>query len=268
MKDWRAYPAWSALPDDVDPGELPGWLLSEAAGVIAVNKPPWLVCHPSKRGPASSLVGALRVYRGLERLHLVSRLDRETSGLVLLASERSRASELQKALEARRVRKRYLVILEGEFTGEETIDMPLGPDRKSQVHVKQTWGSGRGFQEARTVFTALGSGGGYSLARVEPVTGRKHQIRAHAQVLGHPVVGDKLYGPDEKLYLEFIENGWTDRHEALLVMRRQALHCAELLFELPEGPQSWRAPLYWDMDGFCREHMGLTASDLEGLARA
>ncbi len=254
-RHWREYPAWRAEPDQVDPAELPAWIVHEDDDVLAVNKPPWLVCHPSKHGPWSSLVGAVKAHTGEDRLHLVSRLDRETSGLVLLARHKAAARTFQMALQHRRVRKRYLAILEGECGQSGTVDLPLGRDAKSPVAVKQTWGSGRGFQEARTRFEPVQTGGGFTLARVEPETGRKHQIRAHAQVLGHPVAGDKLYGPDPLLYLEFIESGWTERHQQMLSMRRQALHCETLEFDLASGPRTFHAPLFEDLESFVAERI-------------
>ncbi|MGF1482833.1 MAG: RluA family pseudouridine synthase [Opitutales bacterium] len=255
VPDWRLYPTWQSEPDRVDLETLPAWIVQEDDAIIAVNKPPWLVCHPSKHGPTSSLVGALRAYTGLETLHLIARLDRETSGLVLLAKQRPAARRLQMALEKRAVKKHYLVLLEGELGGPETIDLPLGPDRKSPVHIKQTWGSGHGFQNALTHFVPLHATNGFTLAEVRPETGRKHQIRVHAQVLGYPVVGDKLYGPDETLYLDFIEHGWTERHAASLPLRRQGLHCHSLRFDLGEESLSFAAPLFFDLAGFCTERL-------------
>ncbi|MGF1449755.1 MAG: RluA family pseudouridine synthase [Opitutales bacterium] len=256
---WREYPAWRAEPDQVDPAELPAWIVHEDEDVLALNKPPWLVCHPSKHGPWSSLVGAVKAHTGMETLHLVSRLDRETSGLVLLAKHKAAARTYQMALQERHVRKGYLALLEGEFTQPETVDLPLGPDAQSPVAVKQTWGSGRGFQAARTRFEPVAQGGGFTFCRVDPETGRKHQIRAHAQVLGHPVAGDKLYGPDPLLYLEFIDSGWTERHAQLLSLRRQALHCETLEFDLPSGPRVFHAPLFEDLRSFVSERISLAA---------
>ena len=73
-----------------------------------------------------------------------------------------------------------------------------------------------------------------TLCKVRPETGRKHQIRVHAEHLGHRVIGDKIYGPDETLYIDFIEDGWTARHESMLPLKRQALHCYSYTFEFPD----------------------------------
>ncbi len=238
----------------IDLDELRTWVLSEDDDVLAIDKPGWVVCHPSKNGPRSSLVGACRELTGLETLHLVSRLDRETSGVVLLAKHRAAASRLQGALQARTVSKTYLAILCGALTDAVEVNQPLAKDLESPVAAKVTVRSSRSAKHAVTHFAPLVGAGGYTLARVTPVTGRKHQIRAHAQWLGYPILGDKIYGPDDTLFLEFIEHGWTERLGESLPMRRQALHCARLEFE--DGP-TFSAPLAWDMAQFCRERLNL-----------
>src|SRR5690606_7849545 len=112
-------------------------------------------------------------------------------------------------------------------------------------------------QRAETAFEPIFSANGFTFVRVAPHTGRKHQIRIHAHWLGHSIVGDKIYGPDDTLYLEFIENGWTPRLEAALPMRRQALHAAGIVFTAPEFQQTVSAPLLPDMENFLRERLGI-----------
>jgi 23S rRNA pseudouridine1911/1915/1917 synthase len=104
--------------------------------------------------------------------------------------------------------------------------------------------------------------GGFTLAEVRIETGRKHQIRAHAQWLGYPVVGDKIYGPDARCYLEFIDRGWTPALAARLLHERQALHCLRIELEggaNGEGARTWRAPLAPDLVGFCAARLGAAA---------
>ncbi|MDD2765189.1 MAG: RluA family pseudouridine synthase [Opitutaceae bacterium] len=247
----------------IDPEDFRSWILYEDERLLVVNKPGLIVCHPSKNGPWSSLVGAVRAYLGLPTVHLVFRLDRETSGVVVLAKDSGTAGRLQKAMERRLIGKRYLAIVEGELAGPVTVDQPLGPDPDSCVTIRSkvvTAGS-PGAQAAVTHFEPLARGGGFTLARVRLDTGRKHQIRAHALWLGHPVVGDKLYGPDERLYLEFARQGWTARHAALLPLPRQALHCAEIDLHPAGEPHVFRAPLPAELRTFCREQLGVEAAD-------
>ncbi len=246
----------------INPDELPSWIIEEDADFIAFNKPGWVVCHPSKNGPWSSLVGAVREWRGGTTMHLVSRLDRETSGIILIALNRDAASKSQKAVERRWVSKTYLAVLEGEMTEPQLVDAPLRPDTASPVLVKQCVGEGPDSQTAVSFFEPLYFGNGYTLARVELHTGRKHQIRAHARHIGHCIVGDKLYGHNERLYLDFCEKGWTERHARELEMPRQALHAARLVFKSPEFERTFSAPLPPDMRDFCRNRLNMSEDAL------
>ncbi len=250
----------------VTPDELESWILQDDNDVLLVNKPALLVCHPSKKGPWSSLAGACREYLQQERSHLVSRLDRETSGIVLFAKHRLKARHLQMALEQRKVKKTYLAILEGELAEETSVDAALGPDKHSIVRSKNTIITHDGRkQEAQTKFTPLHTNGRYTLAKVDPVTGRKHQIRAHALHIGHHVTGDKIYGPDEGLFLDFIEDGWTDEMAKILPMNRHALHAYRMVFELETGCETYIAPLSEDLTRFCESHLELSRDALAQL---
>ncbi len=240
----------------ITPEELRGWIVHEDERLIVINKPGDVVCHPSKAGPWSSLVGAVREHTGLPVVHLIFRLDRETSGVVVLAKDARLASRLQTAMQERRVVKRYLAILTGDLAGPATVDQPLGDDVSSPVFIKSCVRSDG--QAAVTHFEPVATGGGFTLARVGLETGRKHQIRAHAHWLGHPVVGDKIYGPDARLYLEFIDQGWTEALAARLLLPRQALHCAEIDFTAAGRPEIFRAPLAADLVQYCAERMGLS----------
>ncbi|HEY5078349.1 MAG TPA: RluA family pseudouridine synthase, partial [Opitutaceae bacterium] len=236
----------------IEPAELASWILHEDDRLLVVDKPGDVVCHPSKHGPWSSLVGAAREHAGLETIHLVFRLDRETSGVVVLAKDPGMASRLQKAVQDRRVGKAYVAILFGELSGATTVDQPLGDDTASPVFMKSAVRADG--QASVTRFEPLSTGGGFTLARVTTETGRKHQIRAHAQWLGHSIVGDKIYGPDARLYLDFIDGGWTGALEERLLLRRQALHCSRIDLTTAGLPFAFEAPLPPDMREFCGRH--------------
>ncbi len=249
----------------VDLAELPAWIVREDDALLVINKPGWLVCHPSKNGPLSSLVGAVREHTGLERMHLVARLDRETSGLVLFAKTPKAARRYQMALQQHAVTKSYLAVLEGCLPEAVVVDQPMGRSGESAVYVRSVVKHTRTSKRAVTRFTPLFSGGGHTLCRVEPETGRKHQIRVHAEWLGHRVAGDKIYGPDETLYLEFIEKGWTDRLAAELPLKRQALHCHSLVFRFEDGWETFTAPLPDDLRAFCLDCLGVSTDELDRL---
>lgn len=233
----------------IKPDELDSWVLRDDMEVVAINKPGDVVCHPSKAGPWSSLAGAVREHFHLGASHLAFRLDRETSGIVVFARSPAIAARLQKAVRLHTVGKVYLAIMTGEFSEPVTVDQPLGDDEASPVLAKFTVRPDG--QKALTHFTPLSQGGGFTLARVVTETGRKHQIRAHAQWLGRCLVGDKIYGPDARLFLDFLDNGWTPALAEKLLLPRQALHCCEIDMRKAGIDQVFNAPLPPDMRAFC-----------------
>lgn len=235
---------------EITPEELRDWILYEDERLLVVNKPGLVVCHPSKHGPWSSLIGAAREYLGEERLHMPSRLDRETSGVVVFARNAVLGSELQRAIQRREIAKTYHALLYGELTEAVTVDQVIGAHPASAVNIRRAVGVEG--QAAVTHFEPLRWGGGFTLAQVRPETGRLHQIRVHAQWMGHAVVGDKIYGPDERWFLKFLETGWVEEMRAELVLERQALHASEwecarlgLKFTAPL-PEEWKECNGWD----------------------
>jgi 23S rRNA pseudouridine1911/1915/1917 synthase len=224
----------------VTPDELESWVLHHDDDLLVVNKPAHVVCHPSKHGPWSSLIGACRALLGCERLHMPSRLDRETSGVVVVAKTEAMTRRLHRAAVRRDISKTYLALLEGRLERPVVVDQPIGPAAGALVAARRAVVEDG--VSASTEFVPLARGAALTLTRVVPRTGRMHQIRVHAAWLGHPVAGDKLYGPDERLFLEFLEHGWTERLERLLRIDRQALHAAEwsapeLHFTAPVPPE-------------------------------
>lgn len=234
----------------VSPEEFRGWIIHESASLLAVDKPAGVVCHPSKAGPRSSLAGAAREHCGLAAAHLAFRLDRETSGVVVFAKDPATAARLQGAVAEGKAGKVYYAVLTGTLERDATVDQPLGP---AGGEVKARTAVTPDGKRALTRFEPLGSGGGFTLARVTTATGRKHQIRAHAQWLGLPLAGDKLYGPDERLFLDFIRDGWTPALAERLLLPRQALHCAEADLRGAGAPEIFRAPFPPDLRAFCAE---------------
>lgn len=239
-------------PSLITAEELKTWILEETPDFYVINKPGWVVCHPSKNGPWSSLVGALREYSGRDRLHLVSRLDRETSGLVIVAKNHGAASRLQTAFARRNTRKEYWAILVGSLAEFRRTESVLERDTASPVAIKQRVSFGRG-KLAVTEFEPCQQGKEVTLCRIIPDTGRKHQIRAHAAWLEHPVLGDKIYGPDAGLYLKFIENGFTEELRTALKIPRQALHASRLEVWGEDWRYVFHAPMTEDFATWIRE---------------
>ena len=243
----------------IAPEEFRAWILHEDERLLVLNKPGDVVCHPSKAGPWSSLCGAAREYLGGGAVHLIFRLDRETSGVVVIAKDERMGRFLQRVTVEHTYTKAYHAILVGELAGATRVDRPLGPDYSGQLRTKTcVVPEGQG-KRAITHFAPLAAGGGFTLVRVTTETGRMHQIRAHAEWLGHPLVGDKIYGPSQNLFLEFLDTGWTPALAAQLHLPRQALHCAELDLTPCGMPQILRAALPEDLAGFAVKHIGEVA---------
>jgi 23S rRNA pseudouridine1911/1915/1917 synthase len=214
----------------------PGFeILHEDSALLVVNKPAGLVCHPTKPDGHSSLISRLRMHLGpATPPHLINRLDRETSGVVLVGKEPRAALALRRLWEQRLVRKEYWAIVHGHVRESRgTIDAPLGRDEQSLIAVKDAVRPDGApaqteFEAARRFTRAEGD---FSLLRVWPLTGRKHQVRIHLAHLGHPVVGDKLYGGDEECYLAFAHACLTDAQRARLILPHQALHARAVRFQ-------------------------------------
>jgi len=193
--------------------------------LLAIDKPSGLPVHATARFHKNTLTAVLRETFPEGPLPIMAhRLDRETSGLLLLGLGRASGVALKRSFRERRVQKRYLAIVHGAAPDEGVIDLSLGPDLVSGIRVKMAVREDG--QPSLTRFRTLERRGSYSLLEASPETGRQHQIRAHLCAIGHPVLGDKLYGQPPEVWLEFIETGWTASLEARLLIPRHALHAS------------------------------------------
>jgi 23S rRNA pseudouridine1911/1915/1917 synthase len=236
-------------------------IIDETSDYVVVDKPALLLIHPTKPDGTPTLWKALREVLAFEianggQVSIVNRLDRETSGLVLVAKTSSAARRFGLLMQRHGLRKEYLAIVWGWPEWEtRSVDAPLdrqGNHRPSAIWLKQA--ICHGGASARTEFHVVErferrttNGDRFALIRAKPVTGRTHQIRVHLASVGHPVVGDKIYGPDENLYLEFIQTGWTPRLEHKLLMPRHALHASRLAVD---ADLHWKSSLPSDMAEF------------------
>lgn len=229
----------------------PRWVrvLHEDDALLVVSKPGGLVCHPSKGDAASSLMGRVRLHVGPgAEPQMVHRLDRETSGVMVFAKAAEVALELRQLWSLGFVSKSYLAIVHGHPERDEgVIEAPLGRDEASEVVARDRVRSdgARARTRYRVERRFEREEGPFALVRAWLDTGRKHQVRLHLAHLGHPLVGDKLYGVDPGAYLAFVERRLTPAQRGRLMMSRHALHAdglwlpwrgEERAFHEPPGP--------------------------------
>ena len=217
-------------PSEVEREPIPLDIVYEDEDIIVVNKPAGMVVHPAYGHRTGTLVNAilahcpdLAVTEGDFRPGIVHRLDKDTSGLIIVAKHDAARRHLQRQFKRREVKKVYLALLEGRLEPVRgVIEAPIGRDKKRRKRMAVVEGG----REARTEYRVVeyfGGGAGhrarpYTLVEAEPKTGRTHQVRVHFASIGHPLAGDPVYG---------------FRKQRLSGLQRQFLHARTLSFRLP-----------------------------------
>jgi 23S rRNA pseudouridine1911/1915/1917 synthase len=241
---WR--PPWDEEGTDV---ELP--VLYEDDDLLAVDKPAGVPVHPTARYFRSTVVKLLEAQRSGERFYLAHRLDRETSGVLLLSKHLEADRHVKRQFAGldpttgrpraeRLVDKRYLALAHGTPASDRfRVELPLEEDTSSSLRVKMRVAApGQGLVAA-TGCTVLGrregriNGSPYALVACDLETGRQHQIRVHLAAMGLPLVGDKLYGPDDRLHARSSDGELTASDLELLELPRHGLHAQRLELEHP-----------------------------------
>jgi 23S rRNA pseudouridine1911/1915/1917 synthase len=213
---------------------MPLEIVYEDEDLIVLDKPAGLIVHPGAGNPDRTLLNALLAHaprlRQVPRAGIVHRLDKDTSGLLVVAKNLTAQARLAAQLAAREVTRSYLALVHGVPPARGAVDAPIGRDTRQRTRMAVT----RRGKEARTNYRVLERLGGAALLECRLETGRTHQIRVHLQHIRHPLLGDPVYRRGVRLDVEF---------------PRQALHAAELQLAHPRSGKRmrWRAPLPADM---------------------
>ena len=208
-------------------------ILHEDDDLLVIDKPAGLVVHPAPGHPSGTLVNALLYHcrslsgiGGEARPGIIHRLDKDTSGLLLVAKHDRSHRHLAAQLKTRKLQRRYQALVHGAMPAQEgTIDAPVGrhPTQRKKMAVVA-----HGGRAARTHYRVLEAWGVLSLLELALETGRTHQIRVHLASLGHPVLGDATYGPGARRW-----PGRPALEQAMRAFPRQALHAAQVRFRHP-----------------------------------
>jgi 23S rRNA pseudouridine1911/1915/1917 synthase len=224
------------VPLQVLPEDIPLDVVYEDDVMLVVNKPAGLVVHPAPGHPSGTLVNAVLArcpqiaqVGGADRAGIVHRLDKDTSGLILVAKDEAARAALQRQFKRRQVGKVYLALVEDHVQPREgIIEVPIGRHKKNRKKMAVV----RGGRRARTLYRAIEFFDRHTLLEVRPHTGRTHQVRVHLAWLGYPVVGDEVYGHRRQRLLR-------GRH-FLHAARLRCTHPAtgeEMGFEAPLPPE-------------------------------
>lgn len=220
--------------NNLQPYDLPVEIVYEDKSILVVNKPPGLVVHPAPSVKGPTLVNALVGKTELapiskERPGIVHRLDKDTSGLMVVAKTFQSYDNLVKQMQERKIKKEYIAVVHG-IVKSGTINVPIGRSRLDRTKMVVS-PSGRLAISHYELLEVIGS---YSLIRVRIETGRTHQIRVHLSYIGHPIVGDRVYG----------------RKEDESLISRQALHSSHLSFSHPVSgePLDFYSPIPDDIE--------------------
>lgn len=223
-------------------------VLKETEEFLFIDKPGNLPMHPAGRYRTRTLLNLLEeIYPLVIPVH---RLDRETSGIVIFAKSEESRTWLQKKFEKREVKKEYLAVVRGNFPKPIFLDGFLGKNLDSAIRKKMKF-SLEEFSDSKFVSTELiplkfSDSQNVSLVLVRPVTGRIHQIRVSLLYLGYPILGDKLYGPRETMFLDFVQSGLSPSLLEELGAERQILHAHSISYlddRTGEKIKVWSNPL-------------------------
>ncbi|HXH76466.1 MAG TPA: RluA family pseudouridine synthase [Bacteriovoracaceae bacterium] len=248
-------------------------IVFEDKDLLVINKPPYMITHPAGRNLFyCATVFFETIYK--HTIHSIHRLDRETSGLLLLGKNPKVSQKVSQLFEDDKVRKCYFLIAHKKddstpfpFTAKERMDRDennIPPTMMSHWSHDSRFG-----KDAETVFELLLEKDGYVLALAFPLTGRQHQIRVHAAAHGYPLLGEKLYNGDPGIFMRFKDFVPTEDDHVKLEIPRQALHAVALKIAYPLSEMKhFIAPLPKDLSDWMSLKLGLSHAEVETLIHA
>jgi len=241
--------SFSAKPDDVISPEV----IHEEPGLLVVNKPAGIPTIPDRAGKYEGVLGMIREQRPDEDLRVVHRLDRDTSGCLLLARDLDAARSLDIAFRGGQIEKTYLALVEGAERRERfEINKALGPDLHRPGKIRVVAPDSRGARAAHTVVEVAERFVRHTLLRVFPRTGRSHQIRVHLRQVGCPIVADRDYGSGPEFFLSEIKHNYKIRQgiREKPLLTRMFLHAHKIVVPAMAGgePVSVESPLPSDLE--------------------
>lgn len=257
----------SPVPKDEEPG-----IVYEDENLMVINKPPFMLTHPAGK----NLFYCATVWyetRFKKPIHTIHRIDRETTGLLLLAKNPRTAEKIINLFEKDQIRKCYLFISKKNevrtalpFTAKERMDRD---DNRIPQGIISWWSEDSQLgKEAQTHFEEVMDLGNYVIALAFPVTGRQHQIRVHASAHGYPLLGDKLYNGDSSIFMRFKDGNPTQLDHTLMEIPRQALHAVALKLTYPANEYThFVSPIPKDLGDWLTEKFNVDLELLDNKVR-
>ncbi|MGE3610350.1 MAG: pseudouridine synthase [Bacteriovoracaceae bacterium] len=257
---------------EVVPKEEKPSIVYEDENLLVINKPPYMITHPAGK----NLFYCATVYFGSiykKTIHSIHRIDKETSGLLLLGKNPRAAQKVSQKFEDDLVRKCYFFIAHKRpgadtfpFIAKERMDREEDKiPRGMMYHYPENSELGK---ESETHFELLLEKDNYVLALAMPVTGRQHQIRVHAACHGYPLLGDKLYNGDPTVFIRFKDNVATEEDHLKMEIPRHALHAVCLKLAYPENEmRHFIAPLPKDLSDWIEKKLGIKTAEVEALIK-
>lgn len=260
---------WHGVP--VPRNQAPS-IIFEDSGLLVINKPPFMITHPAGKNLFyCATVWYETIYK--HTMHSIHRLDRETTGILMLGKNPKTTQKLSLQFEEDKVKKCYFLIahkntqstpfpfVANERLGRNEEAIPQG------MIFSYPENSVEG-KDAQTKFELLTEKDGFVLALAFPFTGRQHQIRVHAAAHGYPLLGDKLYNGDSSIFMRFKDHNATEEDHEIMQIPRQALHAVALKIEYPENKScQFIAPLPQDLSDWLSKNLGLQQSEIELLIK-